>query len=178
MLKDFTANRESRVVMEDRLWRLYFKRAVEQKERSVISLIPIVDQCDGGANKTNMIAAIMWDQSCSEPTARKMLDRYQDRGLIAYVRDQTNGTRILYSIPGDVQQSLRVIEELTPIIVAVTVAQKAAPDDFMAGESLLPDHAKTIYFNARNPRNVRVLQSQIVAKVKAIKESKKCLEIA
>lgn len=178
MLRDFAANRESRTVMEDRLWRLYFQRAVECEERSVMSLVPVVDQCEGGANKTNMTAAIMVDQSCSEPTARKMLDRYRDRGLIACVRDQENGTRMLYSIPDDVQQSLRVIEELTPIIVAVTVAQKAAPDDFLAGELLLPDHAKSIYFNARNPRNVRVLQSQIVAKVKAIKESKKCMEPA
>ena len=174
MLEDFVANRESETVMQDRALCSLFGRAIEQEQRRIVSLVPIVGQCTDGANKTNMIAAIMLDFGCSEPTARKMLDRSVDQKLVQVAADHFNANRQLFGVPEDVQIKIQQIEQVMPIITAVVVKQTSAPSDFEAGRELLPENFSSIYFNARDPKEAIILRNAITVLAQKIKESKKC----
>lgn len=174
MLEDYTANRESEMVMQDRAWRLLFGRPIEEENRRIISLVPVVNQCGHGANKTNMIAAIMLDTGRSEPTARKMLDRCADLKLVQSVSDDSNANRRLFRVPSDVQMKVAKIGKIMPVISAIVVKQAAAPTDYEAGKELLPQDFADIYFNARDPKETTILRDAITAIATKIKESKKC----
>lgn len=172
MLADFVANRESRMIMEDLAWRKLFGRPVEEDERRMISLIPVIAGCEGGATKTNLLAAVTLDVNCSVPTARKRIDRCVDQGLIVASRDAGNATRIIMSVPDTVQARVAQIEALQPLIARIVAAQHAAPDDPNAGRELLPEDMGWIYFNARDEANVQAMRAEVAKVVAQIKESK------
>ena len=107
MLASFVANRESRTVMLDNAWRWFFGEPIEEVQREVIMLALITQQCNGGANMTNMIAAITLIFKCSAPTARKKLDPCIESGFLECRPDAgNNANRKLISIPVDVHEKI------------------------------------------------------------------------